>query len=322
MAIDPTALKLAQEVSRVLMPHAWTKRDKVVADGARFVHYTSAAAGLSIISTKTIWTRNTTCMADYSEVQHGLRKLTSDPNLLQPLVRLLDAELSNAGTEAIALFDHWSKDTQFQTYITSISEHDPHEDLHGRLSMWRAFGGQTARVAFVLKIPIENNVGAALNVWLSPVAYFRDDQLAREFQNVHQNVTANLGILRNAPRHILIGAIFIMLVSAVVCLKHEGFHEEREWRIVYNPKRVNSPLMQFSVEVIGGVPQTIYKIPINGDPPDQLGEINIGNLLDRVIIGPSPYPWAMYEAFVSELIKAGVPDAAEKVLVSGIPLRS
>jgi hypothetical protein len=38
------------------------------------------------------------------------------------------------------------------TFITSIFEHDDSDDLHGRLSMWRALGMSTARVAIVFKV--------------------------------------------------------------------------------------------------------------------------------------------------------------------------
>ena len=37
-----------------------------------------------------------------------------------------------------------------------------------------------------------------------------------------------------------------MLVAGVTCLKHEGFHEEREWRVLYAPNRTASPLMEHS----------------------------------------------------------------------------
>jgi hypothetical protein len=44
--------------------------------------------------------------------------------------------------------------TRFNTCISPISLHAAHEDRLGRLSMWRAFGGQnTPRVAFVFSIP-------------------------------------------------------------------------------------------------------------------------------------------------------------------------
>ncbi len=113
-----------------------------------------------------------------------------------------------------------------------------------------------------------------------------------------------------------------MLLSGTVCLKHEGFHEEREWRVVHNPKRLPSQLMTSSIETIGGVPQLVYKIPIGGGPPDDLNDISLANMLNRIVIGPSAYLWAMYEAFVSALTSAGVDDASSKVFVSGIPLRS
>jgi hypothetical protein len=277
--------------------------------------------GLSIIKSNTIWMRNTNCMADYSEVQHGWRKLTSDKKLLQPLVELLDKELAGAGQEAIKLFDQWWNDTQFQTFITSISEHDAKED--GRLSMWRAFGGQQARVALVIKMPLEDiNAGDALKIWLSPVAYFSDAEFCEELDNLLRNVALNLDQLKQVSRPILISSLFIMLVSMVVCLKHEGFDEEREWRIVYSPKRLPSDLMLSSIETINGVPQPIYKIPIGGGPPAALDPIGLEHLLDRIIIGPTPFPWAVYQAFAAALNDAGVTNAENKVFVSGIPLRS
>jgi len=164
-------------------------------------------------------------------------------------------------------------------------------------------------------------VGALLNIFVSPVAYFRTDQLSAELDTILKNGRDNLEFLRSADREMLVGSIFYMLISGTVCLKHEGFHEEREWRVVYNPKRVHSPLMTSSIEVISGVPQLVYKIPLGGGPPDELNEISISKMLDRIIIGPSPYPWAMYEAFVSALTDAGVENPSGRVSVSGIPLR-
>ena len=266
--------------------------------------------------------RNATCMADHSEVQHGFRKLNAQAGF-KPLTDLFDRELAGAGTEAVNLFNQWWGDTQLETYIASISEHDAHEDTHGRLSMWRAFGGgQTGRVAFVLKIPSSEPVGALLNLWVSPVEYFSDDQLADELRALTANVQTKIDVLKEASRQMLIGAIFYMLVAAIVCLKHEGFLEEREWRIVHNPKRASTPLMRSDIEVINGIPQLVFKIPIGGGPPDELDVLSLNNLLDRIIIGPTPYPWAMYQAFVTALTDAGVPDAATKVFVSGIPIRS
>jgi hypothetical protein len=64
----------------------------------------------------------------------------------------------NLAAEAISAFDNRWDQIRFNTYISSISEHNSTEDLHGRLSMWRAFGGTGARVALVFQIPMNSEV--------------------------------------------------------------------------------------------------------------------------------------------------------------------
>ena len=112
-----------------------------------------------------------------------------------------------------------------------------------------------------------------------------------------------------------------MLVAGVSCLKHEGFSEEREWRVVYSPKRTQSPLIESSTEVIGGVPQLVYKLPLEKSSSYATSDLDFTNIFDRLIIGPTQYPVAMREAFVESLMQAGVPDAGKRIFVSGIPIR-
>ncbi|MFZ2089717.1 MAG: hypothetical protein WAU47_14190, partial [Desulfobaccales bacterium] len=100
------------------------------------------------------------------------------------------------------------------------------------------------------------------------------------------------------------------------------FHEERERRVVYAPKRLPSPLMESSTEIIGGVPQTVWKVPIDKTVPGIPSDLDLTKLFDRLIIGPSQYPWAMYESFVAALKEAGVADAEGRVFISGIPIRT
>ena len=45
-------------------------------------------------------------------------------------------------------------------------------------------------------------------------------------------------------------------------------------------------------------------------------------MLDRIIIGPSQFSWAMFEAFTQALTTMGLEDARSKVFTSGIPIRS
>jgi hypothetical protein len=328
--------QLALRLEGIFMPYARKQRDEafrrqgssaVAADAeARFVHYTSAEAALSIIKTKRLWMRNTTCMSDYREVQHGfeiLRKFFSDPNKLEEFTKALDLSVPGGALEAINLFNqHWDT-IRLNTYITSISEHQDKEDFHGRLSMWRAFGsGNAARVAIVFKIPWFTGAGLAVNVFVSPVAYLTEDEATSVINSVITNVKAEAGFLCTVDRQIVIGTIFQTLLEGVTCLKHEGFKEELEWRGIYCPKLRSSPLIEQSTEIIAGVPQLVYKFPLDATVSPVFASLDFARVFDRLIIGPSPYPWVMYEAFGDALTRAGVTDAPRRVWTSNIPIRS
>jgi len=115
-----------------------------------------------------------------------------------------------------------------------------------------------------------------------------------------------------------------MLAAAVTCLKYEGFKEECEWRLIYAPVRWPSPLIaqERSMEDIGGIPQIIYKIPLHANipsAPEGLEQLDFSRLFDRLIVGPTVYPYSMLEAFVTALQKAGVPEP--RIVLSGIPIR-
>lgn len=67
--------EMLMRLEGIFLPAAMRQRLKLFDGGnrpfARFVHYTSAEAALSIIRTKRMWLRNTNCMTDFREVEHG-----------------------------------------------------------------------------------------------------------------------------------------------------------------------------------------------------------------------------------------------------------
>jgi hypothetical protein len=105
-------------------------------------------------------------------------------------------------------------------------------------------------------------------------------------------------------------------------LKHEGFSEEREWRVIHAPNRMPSDNLESSIETIAGVPQRIYKIPLRSDPSAGLTGLDLDQLIDRIIIGPTQFPWVMFEAFSSALTDAGVKNSASRIAISQIPVRT
>jgi hypothetical protein len=191
----------------------------------------------------------------------------------------------------------------------------------GGFPWWRAFGKPAARAAIVLNLPREATA-VGLNLTLSPVAYFSYEQVETELVRVISGVRKHCEFLKSVERQTVMYAIFFMLMVATVSLKHEGFHEEREWRLVYSPQLRPSAFLRKCTETIDGVPQIIYKIPLENRPTEKIVGVEVPELIDRVIIGPSNYPIPIGEAFVAALQEAGMKDAAARVFASNIPLRT
>ena len=175
---------------------------------------------------------------------------------------------------------------------------------------------------YVFSIPKSAGGAQALNLVFSPVTYLEEDEARKGILGVIQNIRQNADFLRSVDRQTIIAAVFHMLLGGITCFKHKGFQEEREWRAIYCPTLLPSALMQAETQVIQGVPQLVYKLPLDVTVDPALADLDFSRLFDRLIIGPSPYPWPIYEAFTKALADSGIPDAGERVWNSAIPIRT
>ena len=257
-------------------------------------------------------------------MQHGFdifNRYFLDAAKRKAFVDAFDSCAPGAVNDAFTAFNNWWQDLRLNTYIACVSEHQDSEDEHGRLSMWRAFGGTGTRVGIVLHLPYVSISAVSLALNFSPVAYLSEAGAHGVIDQVVANVQTNRDYLRTLKREVLVQLVFQMFASGIVCLKHEGFHEEREWRAIYTPKRWSSPMMESSTEVVAGVPQIIYRVPLDGSASPLIADLDFPQVFDRLIVGPTPYPWPIYGAFVEALKATGVPNADERVFVSNIPIR-
>lgn len=62
-------------------------------------------------------------------------------------------------------------------------------------------------------------------------------------------------------------------------------------------------------------------LPFNSEVDPSLTDIDLSRLFERLIIGPTQYPTAMYEAFTEALSNMGITNAYEKISISNIPIR-
>lgn len=162
----------------------------------------------------------------------------------------------------------------------------------------------------------------ALGAYTSPVAYLSKEDFKSEFCTLLDSFEANRQILNSLHEEDLIGHLFHAFRMAILCTKHPGFAEEREWRVIYTPSFTESPKIKQSIESVGGTPQRVYKIPLKNFPEENLVGIELPEFLDSVIVGPSQYPWEIKEAFSILLSNKGVTNTHDKIIVSDIPLRS
>ena len=75
------------------------------------------------------------------------------------------------------------------------------------------------------------------------------------------------------------------------------------------------------METIAGVPQLVHSLPLDGNVSGELASLDLVATFDRLIIGPSQYPIPMWTVFVEALRSSGIPDAHNRVCISGIPIR-
>jgi hypothetical protein len=217
-------------------------------------------------------------------------------------------------------FNGWLPLFRTDTYITCLSEHENSEDRHGRLSMWRAYGA-TARVAIVVNGGPLLRPTDALKAYTSPVAYCDDSEVEKEFLQLLENVENNIEFIKSIGEELTHNHMFAALRHAILCTKHPGFREEREWRVIYSPSFQKSNRITSAIESIDGTPQSICKIPFKDVPEEGLFGLNLPDFIERVIVGPSKFPAGIYDALLVLLAEAGVQNPASKIVVSDVPLR-
>lgn len=310
------------KILEVFHPYAYKKTAEAFFSQSRFVHYTSADTAMRIIQGEEVWMRKSTCMNDFSELNYGLNCLVAayDKNK-DRFHRIFDGVFPGISKKVEDRFNSWVPIFSNDTYISCISEHDVKEDRTGRLSMWRAYGG-AAGVAIVLNGAPLINPTDALNAYTSPVAYLSNDQFNAEFEFFLDGVERNTDLMKHQGEEATIGRVFEVFRMAMLCTKHPGFAEEREWRIIYSPTFLASKRIKPDIQSIGGVPQKLYKIPLKNEPSENLVGIEIAEIVSSIIVGPTQFPREIGEALVDLLTNKGMQDAATKVVISDIPLRN
>jgi hypothetical protein len=306
----------------IFFPYTDERSIEAKTTGRRFVYYTTAETGYKIIKHREIWLRGTSTMNDYLEAEHGFECLNaaykSESGIA--LQKELEPIFPGLTEQVVVKFNEWLPRIRQDTYITCLSEHLPEEDLNGRLSMWRAYGGN-AGIAMVINGGVLFLKNESVRVSAHPVAYWTQEQMETEFRRIAERIREHGDEVRALDRTVAEGVVFQMFRFAMLCTKHPGFSEEREWRIIACPAMLPSPLLTQAVEVIRGVPQAVQKLTFANHADLGIIGLEIHEVLNRLIIGPCEYPNAIWKALHQLLLDGGIPNPECLIYASQIPLR-
>lgn len=316
--IDPQLRSLIEIFDPVRLQAALS----AIAAETKFVHYTSASTALSIIRNKEVWMRNASMMNDFMEIQYGKDLLFPAFNdMKESIERTLNSIHDGMFDEFLKLFNGWLPTFEVDTYISCVSEHDEErERTLGRLSMWRAYGAP-AGVAIVLNNRTFLRTDDRLKAYFSPITYCSKIEFNQIFKGLFERIDSRLSFLKQIDRNLILNHLFEVFKGFLLRIKHPGFYEEREWRLIYIPSIDKSDIIKAEVRQIGIIPQIVSIIPLD-EQRNSIDGMRISDLIEYVIIGPCEHPIAVKRAFVRLLEESNIQDAFARVVISEIPLRS
>lgn len=309
-------------LAQIFMPQ-YLQRAKVIQNNhKKLVHYTSASSALSILKNKEIWMRNTTCMNDFSEVRYGVELFQKFRDDREKYKNVMEAFGKHKDVFENAM-DKILKDYQLtwtnMTYICCFSEHDEEDDRYGRLSMWRGYGTDSS-VALVMKPDSFINENPYYQIYTSPVEYLNESQFNNALLSLSMNIQKEKKFLESLKEEVVLDWIIRMIKFAVTSIKHPGFKEEKEWRVIADYETCKG--LKQDIEIVNGMPQMVMKLPLTYGKVNSENGFSIPANLDHLIIGPTLYPAVIGKALEVELENCKVDEPWTKIKFSEIPYRA
>lgn len=286
-------------------------------------HYTSIATLERIAQTGEIWFSNPLYMNDVDELRYGmnlgLRALRGHQGLREACPPRHYNALLDAYDELFAAFD---SESAFDVYVFSCAEHDERIGDDGLLSMWRGYGGDGNGVAIVFDMAQLLDVRTP--VLVRQVQYLSYEQSEgwithklQEFALALQRAGGPVSGTQAAA-----AALFERIKLFALFTKHRGFHEEREWRLVYLREHDHEGLLtqqlHYAIGPRGIEPRLRFCTDVLGGPD---AAPRLQDMVQRVILGPVlSTPLALRS--VVRMLELHQPAWANRVTRSTTPYRS
>lgn len=310
-----------QKLTSIFLPTLAEALARIDKNGLKLAHYTRFDVAKLILSNRSVWMRNARMMNDIGEIDYGIAAmdyaLAEHSDLLVRAVSAIDPSMPMA---LKGVWQHMKTNVVKDVFISCMSEHWPSEDPYGRLSMWRAYGDPDG-ICLVMNIEAFRLESNALNAYSSPVFYGETAQFSDRLKTVLTNVGDSAALLKSSmTSEMILNSLAMAFLFGAVCLKHPGFAEEQEWRVIHMPN-IRQPSLLRRLDLQGPPAQTIFEILLEDAPSQGLVGLTPDALIHRVIVGPSSHSGAIAQEITNLLTAQGVANAGSRVVQSGIPLR-
>lgn len=209
------------EALLALFPFFAQARASLDKNELNFSYYCSAEVAFNILRHKKFWLRSVNVMNDFLEVDHGMKSLmaVSSTELGQEFRALINSKFPDMWDRVIASLNSEFFKFKTSTYIICVSEHPKDEDLYGRLSMWRAYGGESG-VALVLNKDVIMDGPGQYNVVAAPVTYEDFNYIiSQSISSIYNNPC----IFDNLSPSEVEGVLYRAFKYLILCCKHPGF---------------------------------------------------------------------------------------------------
>ena len=288
-------------------------------------HYTSIHTLEKIARTEEIWFSNPLYMNDVDELRYGINLGVHAVRTHAGLRHAVPPDQYNALLDA---FDHlytaFDSDAAFDVYVFSCSEHSEEIGDDGLLSMWRGYGGDGNGVAMVF------DMARLLAVPASPLLVRQVQYLSYEQseawmeQKLHRVAAALTGL--QAPVEQMAqaaAALFERIKLFALFTKHRGFHEEREWRVVYLREQDHAAafthLLHYAISKRGIEPRLRFTTAALAS--ETAAAPSLQAMVQRIILGPVlATPLALRS--VVRMLEIHQPAWADRVARSSTPYRA
>ena len=303
----------------------WSDMQRVPAPGELplLAHYTSIRTLERIAQTGEIWFSNPLYMNDVDELRYGMNLGLHAVRSHTGLRQACPPEHYNALLDAFdALFTAFDSDSAFDVYVFSCAEHDEEIGDDGLLSMWRGYGGDGNGVAIVFDMhplmvarspllvhQVQYRSYEASEAWM--------EEKLQQFADALQRIGGPVAGMNAAA-----AALFERIKLFALFTKHRGFHEEREWRIVYLREQDHAGTFQHHLHYAIGSRGIEPRLRFT---PETLGAAGTGpkleQMVQRIILGPVlATPLALRS--VVRMLELYQPAWADRVARSSTPYRS